>query len=168
MNNVRRIVHPKLGPFHFQITTYYLSDANYPTDNPSQTDTPSLVWIRPTNIPADKCDAYTRMRTPWDENYLSYASKWAFWLFKKVTPIKCMCFVFHRTNFCRSRSVDRVKKQEDINSHGENHVQTTHVKKKTADVSSIRFLRGTRVLLENIPFVKFIKTTFGTRVVYFP
>ena len=30
----------KLRPFHFQIKTYYLSDANYPTDNPS------LVWIR--------------------------------------------------------------------------------------------------------------------------
>ena len=26
----------------------------------------------------------------------------------------------------------------------------------------------TSVLLENIPFVKFIKTTSGTRVVYFP
>ena len=27
----------------FQIKTYYLSDANYPTDNSSQTDDPSLV-----------------------------------------------------------------------------------------------------------------------------
>ena len=36
-------VHAKLRPFHFQITTYYLSDANYPTDNSSQTDNPSLV-----------------------------------------------------------------------------------------------------------------------------
>ena len=35
MNKVRRIVHPKLRPFHFQIKTYYLSDANYPTDNRS-------------------------------------------------------------------------------------------------------------------------------------
>ena len=41
MDEVRRIVHPKLRPFHFQIKTYYLSDANYTTDNPS------LVWIRP-------------------------------------------------------------------------------------------------------------------------
>ena len=30
----------KLRPFHFQINTYYLSDSNYPTDNPS------LVCIR--------------------------------------------------------------------------------------------------------------------------
>ena len=35
MNKVRQIVHPKLRPFHFQTKTYYLSDANYPTDNPS-------------------------------------------------------------------------------------------------------------------------------------
>ena len=41
MDEVRRIVHPKLRPFHFQIKTYYLSDVNYTTDNPS------LVWIRP-------------------------------------------------------------------------------------------------------------------------
>ena len=41
MDKVRRIVHPKLRPFHVQIKTYYLSDANYPTDNLS------LVWIRP-------------------------------------------------------------------------------------------------------------------------
>ena len=31
MEKVRRIVHPKLRPFHFQIKTYYLSDASYPT-----------------------------------------------------------------------------------------------------------------------------------------
>ena len=43
MDKVRWIVHPKLRPFHFQIKTYYLSDASYPTDNPSQTDNPSLV-----------------------------------------------------------------------------------------------------------------------------
>ena len=35
MDKVRRIVHPKLKPLHFQIKTYYLSDINYPTDNPS-------------------------------------------------------------------------------------------------------------------------------------
>ena len=33
MDKVRRIVHPKLTPFHFQTKTYYLSNANYPTDN---------------------------------------------------------------------------------------------------------------------------------------
>ena len=38
MDKVRWIVPPKLRPFHFQIMTYYLSDANYPTDNPTQTD----------------------------------------------------------------------------------------------------------------------------------
>ena len=43
MDKVRRIVHLKLRPFDFQIKTYYLSDANYPTDNPSQTDDLSLV-----------------------------------------------------------------------------------------------------------------------------
>ena len=36
MDKVRRIVHLNVRPFHFQIKTYYLSDANYPTDNPSQ------------------------------------------------------------------------------------------------------------------------------------
>ena len=30
MDKVRRIVYPKLRQFHFQIKTYYLSDANYP------------------------------------------------------------------------------------------------------------------------------------------
>ena len=47
MDKVRRIVHPKLEPFHFQIKTYYLSDADYPKDNTSQTHTPSLVRIKP-------------------------------------------------------------------------------------------------------------------------
>ena len=43
-DRVRRIVpdHSKLKPFHFQIKTYYQSDANYQRDNPSQTDNPSL------------------------------------------------------------------------------------------------------------------------------
>ena len=31
MDKVRRIVHPKLTPFHFQIKRISLSDANYPT-----------------------------------------------------------------------------------------------------------------------------------------
>ena len=35
MDKVRRIVHPKLRPFRFQIKTFYLSDANYSTDKPS-------------------------------------------------------------------------------------------------------------------------------------
>ena len=43
---VRRMVHSKLKPFHFQIKTYYLSDANYQTDNPSVMNNPSLVWKR--------------------------------------------------------------------------------------------------------------------------
>ena len=47
MDKIRRIFHPKLRPFHFQIKTYYLSDANYPKDNPSQTHSPSLVRIKP-------------------------------------------------------------------------------------------------------------------------
>ena len=45
-SKVRRIVHSKLKLFHFQINTYYLSDANHQTDNPSHTN-PSLVWKRP-------------------------------------------------------------------------------------------------------------------------
>ena len=47
MDKVRWIVHSKLKPFHFQIKTYYLYDANYPMDNPSQTYNPSLVRTRP-------------------------------------------------------------------------------------------------------------------------
>lgn len=35
MDKVRQIVHPILRPFHFEIKTYNLSDANYPMDNPS-------------------------------------------------------------------------------------------------------------------------------------
>ena len=33
----------KLKPFHFQIKTYYLSDTNYQTDNPSHPNNPPLV-----------------------------------------------------------------------------------------------------------------------------
>lgn len=47
-----------------------------------------------------------------EESYLSYARKWTFWLFKKAMPITCMCFVFHRAIFCRSRSVERVKNKK--------------------------------------------------------
>ena len=43
MDKVTGIVHLKLKPFHFQIKRYYLYDANYPMDNPSQTYNPSLV-----------------------------------------------------------------------------------------------------------------------------
>ena len=46
-SKVRRIVHSKLKLFHFQIKTYYLSDANHQTDNLSHTNNPSLVWKRP-------------------------------------------------------------------------------------------------------------------------
>ena len=42
-DKVRRIVHSKLKPFYFQIKTYYLSDTNYQTVNPSHTNDPSLV-----------------------------------------------------------------------------------------------------------------------------
>ena len=38
MDKVRRIVHTKLRPFHFETKTYYLSDTKSPTDNPSQTE----------------------------------------------------------------------------------------------------------------------------------
>ena len=38
MDESRRNVNPKLRPF--QIKTYYLSDANYSTDNPFPTDNP--------------------------------------------------------------------------------------------------------------------------------
>ena len=44
MDEARRNVNPKLRPFQFHIKTYYLSDANYSTDNPSLTDNP---WSRP-------------------------------------------------------------------------------------------------------------------------
>ena len=37
-DKIRRIVRSKLKPFHFQIKTHYLSDANYQTDNPSHTN----------------------------------------------------------------------------------------------------------------------------------
>ena len=33
----------KIKPFHFQTKTYYVSDANYQTDNPSHANHPSLV-----------------------------------------------------------------------------------------------------------------------------
>ena len=42
-DKVRRIIHSKFKLFHFQIKTYYLSDANHQTDNPSHTNNPSLV-----------------------------------------------------------------------------------------------------------------------------
>ena len=40
---VRRIAHLKLKLFHFQIKTYYLSDANHQMDNPSHKNNPFLV-----------------------------------------------------------------------------------------------------------------------------
>ena len=46
-DKVRRIVHSNFKIFHFQIKTYYLSDANHRTVNPSRTNDPSLVWKRP-------------------------------------------------------------------------------------------------------------------------
>ena len=61
-DKVRRIVHSKLKPFPFQIKTYYLSDVNYQTDNPSHMNNPSLVWKRPLkfsvimNVPRFPCN----------------------------------------------------------------------------------------------------------------
>ena len=46
-DKVRRIVHSNFKIFHFQIKTYYLSDANHRTVNPSHTNDPSLVRKRP-------------------------------------------------------------------------------------------------------------------------
>ena len=46
-DKVRWIVHSKLKTFHFQTKTYYVSDANNQTDNPSHANHPSLVWKRP-------------------------------------------------------------------------------------------------------------------------
>ena len=46
-DKVRRVVHSKLKLFHFQMKTYYLSDANHQTDDPSHTNNPSLVRKRP-------------------------------------------------------------------------------------------------------------------------
>ena len=43
MDKVKWIVRQKLKWFHVHIKTYYLSDANYPTDNLSQMDNPSPV-----------------------------------------------------------------------------------------------------------------------------
>ena len=42
-SKVRRIVLSKLKLFHFQIKTYYLSDANHRPDNTSHTTNTSLV-----------------------------------------------------------------------------------------------------------------------------
>ena len=45
-DKVRRIIRPKKG-LRFHINSDYLSDTNYPTDNPPATDNPSLVGKRP-------------------------------------------------------------------------------------------------------------------------
>lgn len=46
-NTVRWIIHPKLKLFCFHIKTNYPSDANYFTDNASETDNPFLVRKKP-------------------------------------------------------------------------------------------------------------------------
>ena len=46
-DKVRRIVHSKLQLFHFQIKTYYISNATHQTDNLSLTNNLSLVCKRP-------------------------------------------------------------------------------------------------------------------------
>ena len=51
MDEVRRIVHLKLKPFHFQIKTYYLADPNYQTDNPSHTNNRASIKPGTWNIP---------------------------------------------------------------------------------------------------------------------
>ena len=47
MDKVRRIVPSKLKLFHFQIKTFYPSEANQQTDDPSHTNNLSLVGRRP-------------------------------------------------------------------------------------------------------------------------
>ena len=41
-----------LSPFFF-----FLADANFPTDNPSHTDKPCLLWIRPIQITSGVCSS---------------------------------------------------------------------------------------------------------------
>ena len=53
MDKVKWIVHPKLKWFHVQIKMYYLSDANYPTDNLSQTDNPYFRQLHYGTAPVD-------------------------------------------------------------------------------------------------------------------
>lgn len=60
---IRRIVRPKLRPFHFQIKTYHLSDANYLTNSPSQTNNPFLVWIRPFSLKVNLANAEASLLT---------------------------------------------------------------------------------------------------------
>ena len=50
MDKVKRIVHPKIKTFPF--SNLVSSGTNYPTNNPSQTDSPSLVWIRSCYFPS--------------------------------------------------------------------------------------------------------------------
>ena len=53
---IRLIIRPKLEPFRFHIKTDYLSDTNYSTDNPSETD--DLVSSVRTAIGLDGCLLY--------------------------------------------------------------------------------------------------------------
>ena len=65
MDEVRRIVLPKLKPFHFQIKTAYLSDANYPF----------LIWFTANESTLDKQELHfykrnlaIKHRTGFDNN----------------------------------------------------------------------------------------------------
>ena len=40
----------KSGELFIKIKTYYLSNKNYPIDNPFQTYNPSLVWKQPMTV----------------------------------------------------------------------------------------------------------------------
>ena len=79
MDKVRRIVHPKLKPFHFQIKRYYLCDANYPMDTPPQT-LARCVW-RSTDLPETIFTRSMRLkqtdRTCWTIQIHSDKLNWA-------------------------------------------------------------------------------------------
>ena len=47
-------------------------------------------------------------------------------------------------------------------------IDQSHGKNRLSHIINLIYYIDTSVLLENIPLVKFIKTTSGTRVVYFP
>ena len=74
MDKDTRIVYLKLKPFHFQMKTSNLSDANYQTDNPSQTDNSSLVWKRPLPISVSrliKLKKNCKWKTGWKSTNIS-------------------------------------------------------------------------------------------------
>ena len=58
-NMVRKVYMAKIsGPYQlFYGTLFFLADANFPTDNPSHTDKPCLLWIRPIQITSGVCSS---------------------------------------------------------------------------------------------------------------